>query len=78
MTILLDLDPTLLPALDAVTAALERGPRVGIDRRQLLNSMQRMDHEMRTRRYPSVFEDEQQDAAEFFAEQQCPSDASFR
>lgn len=27
---------------------------------------------------PRVFEDEQQDAAEHFAEQMCPSDATFR
>lgn len=72
------LDPTLLPALDAVLGALDQPAPPRLDRRALLNSMQRMDWEMRTRHYPSVFEDEQQDAAEFFAEQQCPADSNFR
>lgn len=49
-----------------------------MDKRRLLNSLQKLDHEMRTSKYPVVFEDEQRDAAEFFAAEQCPSDATFR
>jgi hypothetical protein len=69
-------DPTLFsPALAAIQGALER-PRM--DKRRLLNSLQRLDHEMRTSRYPVTFEDEQQDAAEHFAEQMSPSEGAFR
>jgi hypothetical protein len=69
------LDPTLLPALNAIQGALERP---AMDKRRLLNSLQRLDHEMRTSRYPVTFEDEQQDAAEHFAEQMSPSEGTFR
>jgi hypothetical protein len=70
------LDPTLIPALDAIESVLNR-PRQ-LDKRQLLNSMQRLDYEMRLRHYPAVIEAEQErDAAEFFAAEQCPSDANF-
>jgi hypothetical protein len=74
------LDPTLLPALDAIQGALEQpAKRPGLDRRQLLNSMQRMDWEMRLRHYPAVMEAEyERDAAEFFAAEQCPADSNFR
>lgn len=73
------LDPTLIPAFDAIFGTAPRP----IDRRQLLNSMQKLDHEMRLRHYPAViearvYEDEGRDAAEFFKAEQCPSDASFR
>jgi hypothetical protein len=47
------LDPTLLPALNAIEGLLER-PRM--DKRRLLNSLQRLDHELRTSRYPATFE----------------------
>lgn len=61
--------------------AIERGPvpRAEIDKRQLLNSMQKLDYEMRLRHYPAVMESEfERDASEFFAAEQCPSDATFR
>ena len=66
-----DLDPTLLPALEAIQGALER-PR--LDRRQLLNSMQRMDFEMRLRHYPAVFADEQDELPRY---EQDPRERSF-
>jgi hypothetical protein len=74
------LDPTLLPALAAIESAMDLpAKRPGLDRRQLLSSMQKLDWEMRTRHYPSVMEAEyEQDAAEFFAEQQMPADSNFR
>lgn len=73
------LDPTLLPALNVIQELLERpARRDGIDRRQVLSSMQKLDYEMRLRHYPAVFEDEQRDAGEFFAAEQSPSDATFR
>lgn len=46
---------TFDPALAAIQSALE--PK-RIDKRQLLNSMQRMDHEMRLRHYPAVMDAE--------------------
>jgi hypothetical protein len=70
------LDPTLLPALNAIESVLNR-PRQ-LDRRQVLNSMQKLDYEMRLRHYPAVFESEGRDAREFFESEQSPSDASFR
>lgn len=52
---------------------------------QLLKSLQRLDHEMRTRFYPAVLEsdeptehDDPRDEEQWFLEEQCPSDASFR
>lgn len=55
---------------------------------QLLKSMQKLDHEMRTRHYPAVLEADDNreaeqlrevgDAEEFFLAEQCPSDATFR
>lgn len=68
------LDPTLIPAFDAIFGTAPRP----IDRRQLLNSLQKLDHEMRLRHYPAVFESDGPDAQEFFDAQQSPSDASFR
>lgn len=52
------LDPTLLPALDKIQELLSRpAPPRSIDKRQLLNSMQRMDHEMRTSHYAAVMDE---------------------
>ena len=70
------LDPTLLPALEAIESVLNR-PRQ-LDKRALLNSMQRMDYEMRLRHYPAVMESDGPDAREFFDAQQSPSDSAFR
>lgn len=57
------LDPTLLPALDAVQRALSKprqyAPHPAADPTR-------------------VYEDEGRDAREFFEAEQCPSDASFR
>jgi hypothetical protein len=66
---------TFDPVLAAIQGALE--PK-RMDKRRLLSSLQRLDHELRTSRYPAVFEDEQQDAAEHFAEQMSPSEGAFR
>jgi hypothetical protein len=69
-------DPTLFsPALAAIQGALER-PRM--DKRRLLSSLQRLDHELRTSRYPAVFEDEGPDAEQTFLAQQCPAESNFR
>lgn len=55
--------------------------------RRLLNSLQKLDHEFRTRRYPAVLEaDEPREEEpahamseeEYFLAEQSPSDRSFR
>jgi hypothetical protein len=73
------LDPTLLPALAAIESVMDQpATRPSLDRRQLLNSMQRLDYEMRLRHYPALFEDEGPDAREHFESQMCPADSNFR
>jgi hypothetical protein len=73
-----DLNTKLIAmAHDAIFGAAP-APRA-IDKRQLLNSLQKLDYEMRTRHYPAVIEAEyDRDAGEFFAAEQCPSDSTFR
>jgi hypothetical protein len=69
------LDPTLIPAFDAIFGTEPKQ----VDKRQLLNSLQRLDYEMRLRHYAPVIEAEyERDAAEFFEAEQSPSDATFR
>lgn len=69
------LDPTLLPALDAVQGAMQRGPR-----RYAANPAADADVTQfhLTTRGVRVYEDEGPDAAEFFAAQMSPSDSTFR
>lgn len=50
----------------------------------LLKSLQKLDHEMRTRHYPAVLDEREEeparerDAEEFFLAEQMPADSNFR
>jgi hypothetical protein len=62
------LDPTLTPAFDAIFG---KEPK-SLDKRQLLDRLQKLDYEMRLRHYPPVIEAEyERDAAEFFEAEQA-------
>lgn len=54
-----------------------------VQKAELLKRLQRLDHEMRTRHYPAVLEDEPRyedprTPEQYFLDEQCPSDATFR
>lgn len=76
-------DPNLFSAaLAAIQGALESGPRTAVEledfHRKVFRDQLKRDAALRAQFQPRVYEDEQRDAEEFFAAEQCPSDATFR
>lgn len=85
------LDPTLLPALDAIYGLLGQRPAPACQPKPLTDTedyhvaifRRECERDAKLRQLmqpaqPRVYEDEGRDASEFFAAEQCPSDASFR